>query len=56
MFNVNMRGLMKSLEHRNLTHTKNSDGTVTINGKVFDRESEVERYLEAIPRKDLPNN
>lgn len=56
MFNVRMDRLKQPLANRGMTFNKNDDGTVTIDGKVFDLESEVEVYLEGIPRKDLPES
>jgi hypothetical protein len=53
MFNVDMRSLVQPLKNRGLDYVKNSDGTVTINGKTFDRERDVEDYLITIPRKDI---
>lgn len=54
MFNVNINGLKKALEHRGLVAVKNDDGTVTLNGVVFDRLYDLENYIEQFPRKDLP--
>lgn len=53
MFNVNMSQLVQPLKNRNMTYIKNSDGTVTVDGKVFDREIDLENYLMTIPRKDI---
>jgi hypothetical protein len=54
MFNVDMRSLVQPIKNRGLEYEKRSDGTVTINGKNFDRERDVEDYLMTIPRKDIP--
>jgi hypothetical protein len=52
-FNVDVTRLKKPLENRGLSFVKNKDGTVTVGGNVFDRESDLEKYLESIPRKDF---
>lgn len=53
MFYVNMARLLQALSNRGLTYSRNTDGTVTINGEIFDREGDVEIYLELIPRTDI---
>lgn len=53
MFNVDMTRLKRPLRDRRLSFIKNNDGTVTIDGKLFDRESDVENYLMQIKRKDF---
>jgi hypothetical protein len=54
MFNVDMTQLKQPLKNRGMGYTRNADGTVTVDGKIFDRASDLERYLMAIPRKDIP--
>lgn len=54
MFNVDMSKLKKPLKNRGMDYQKNADGTVTVDEKVFDRESDLEIYLMDIPRKDIP--
>ena len=53
-FNVDMSGLKQPLNNRGLHYSRNEDGTVTINGKKFDRSRDIEGYLEKMPRKDMP--
>lgn len=54
MFNVNMVHLKQPLKNRGLEYVKNNNGTVTINGKTFDRATDVESYLVAVDRIDIP--
>ena len=48
-----MTRLIQPMKNRGINHVKNDDGTVTINGHTFDRESDVEEYLISIPRNDI---
>lgn len=47
--------LAKPCANRGISLIDNGNGTVTINGMVFDTMHEVEDYLEQIPRKDFPS-
>jgi len=53
MFNVNTAQLIKPAANRGKTITKNDDGTVSVDGFVFDRARDVEDYLAQFPRTDF---
>ena len=56
ILNVDMTNLKRPLKNRGLDYMKNENGTVTINGKAFDRARDVEDYLITIDRLDLVFN
>jgi hypothetical protein len=51
-----MERLKVPLRNRGLNYTREANGSVTVNGNNFSRESDVEDYLATIRRKDLPDN
>tara|TARA_R110002153_G_C13332612_1_gene498566 strand:- start:5625 stop:5993 length:369 start_codon:yes stop_codon:yes gene_type:complete len=53
MFYVDVTKLKQALKNRGLKYQRNGDGTVTVDGKVFDRSSDLDLYLMSIPREDL---